>query len=59
VIVLDPRRTPTSRIANLHISFTPGTDLAILNAMANVLINEKLIDEHLRLHRWKSQVQIL
>ena len=45
VIVLDPRRTPTSRIANLHISFTPGTDMAILNAMANVLITEKLIDE--------------
>jgi nitrate reductase NapA len=44
VIVLDPRRTPTSRIANLHISFTPGTDMAILNAMANVLIHEKLID---------------
>jgi nitrate reductase NapA len=51
VIVLDPRRTPTSRIANLHISFTPGTDMAILNAMANVLINEKLIDEDfLRTH---------
>jgi nitrate reductase NapA len=45
VIVLDPRRTPTSRIADLHISFVPGTDLAILNAMANVLIKEGLIDE--------------
>ncbi len=44
VIVLDPRRTPTTRIADLHISFTPGTDLAILNAMANVLITENLVD---------------
>jgi len=45
VIVLDPRRTPTSRIADLHLSFTPGTDLAILNAMAHVLLFEGLADE--------------
>jgi nitrate reductase NapA len=45
VIVLDPRRTPTSRIADLHLSFTPGTDLAILNAMAHVLFAEGLVDE--------------
>jgi nitrate reductase NapA len=45
VIVLDPRRTPTARIADLHLSFTPGTDLAILNAMAHVLVAEGLVDE--------------
>jgi nitrate reductase (cytochrome) len=45
VIVLDPRRTPTARIADLHITFTPGTDLAILNSMAHVLITEGLVDE--------------
>jgi len=45
VVVLDPRRTPTSRVADLHISFTPGTDLAILNAMANVLFAEGFVDE--------------
>jgi len=45
VVVLDPRRTPTARIADLHLSFVPGTDLAILNAMANVLFAEGLVDE--------------
>ncbi len=45
VIVLDPRRTATARIADLHLSFTPGTDLAILNAMAKVLFDEGLVDE--------------
>jgi len=45
VIVLDPRRTPTCRIADLHLSFVPGTDLAILNAMANVLFADGLVDE--------------
>jgi nitrate reductase (cytochrome) len=45
VIVLDPRRTATSRIADLHLAFTPGTDLGILNAMANVLLAEGMADE--------------
>jgi len=45
VIVLDPRRTPTARIADLHLSFRPGTDLAILNAMAHVIVEEGLRDE--------------
>jgi nitrate reductase NapA len=45
IVVLDPRRTPTSRVADLHLSFTPGTDLAILNAMAQVLFAEGLVDE--------------
>lgn len=51
VIVADPRKTLTARIADLHMSFVPGTDLAILNAMAHVIIKEKLynkdfINEH-------------
>jgi nitrate reductase NapA len=45
VVVLDPRRTPTSRIADLHLTFAPGTDLAILNSMAHVLFAEGLVDE--------------
>lgn len=45
VIVADPRRTPTARIADLHLTFTPGTDLAILNAMAHVLVEEGMVDE--------------
>lgn len=45
VIVADPRRTPTARIADLHLTFTPGTDLAILNAMAHVLVAEGMVDE--------------
>ncbi|GEJ56077.1 molybdopterin oxidoreductase family protein [Anaeromyxobacter diazotrophicus] len=45
VIVLDPRRTATSRIADLHLSFKPGADLAILNAMAHVLFAEGLVDD--------------
>ena len=42
IIVVDPRRTNTARIADLHVSFKPGTDLAILNAMAYHIIDEEL-----------------
>jgi len=42
VIVVDPRKTNTARIADEHVSFKPGTDLAILNAMAYVIIQEEL-----------------
>jgi nitrate reductase NapA len=45
LIVADPRRTPTARAADLYIGFTPGTDLAILNAIAHVMVAENLIDQ--------------
>ena len=44
VIVVDPRRTPTARIADLHLQFDPGTDLAIVNAMAHLMVKQGLVD---------------
>lgn len=44
VIVVDPRRTNTSRIADIHLTFKPGTDLALLNGMAHVIFREELDD---------------
>ncbi len=45
LIVIDPRRQALSRLAYKHLSFRPGTDVAMLNAMLNVIITEKLYDE--------------
>ncbi len=45
VINADPRISPTSRIADIHLMFEPGTDLAMLNAMAYVILDEGLADE--------------
>ncbi len=45
VINADPRVSPTSRIADIHIQFEPGTDLALLNSMAYVIIDEGLYDK--------------
>ncbi len=44
IIVADPRRTNTSRLADLHLAFRPGTDLALMHAMAWVIIHEELDD---------------
>jgi len=45
IIVADPRRTRTADIADMLLQFVPGTDLALLNSMAYVIIEEDLIDK--------------
>jgi anaerobic selenocysteine-containing dehydrogenase len=45
VIVVDPRRTETADLADLHLALRPGSDLALLNAMLGIMIRERLIDE--------------
>ena len=44
IIVVDPRKTNTARIADVHVPFKPGTDLALMNSMAYVIIEEELDD---------------
>jgi anaerobic selenocysteine-containing dehydrogenase len=45
VIVVDPRRTETADIADLHLPIRPGADIALLNAMLAVLVEEQLVDD--------------
>jgi formate dehydrogenase major subunit len=45
LIVIDPRRQALSRHAYKHLAFKPGSDVAMLNAMLNVIIEEKLYNE--------------
>lgn len=45
VVIIDPRKTPTNKIADLHLQVIPGYDLAIINAIAKILIDENMIDE--------------
>ena len=42
LIVMDPRGTALKRHATHMLQFTPGTDVAMLNAMLNVIISEQL-----------------
>lgn len=45
VIVVDPRRTETADLADLHLQIRPGSDIALLNTMLAVMIRERMIDE--------------
>jgi assimilatory nitrate reductase catalytic subunit len=44
LIVVDPRRTPTARAADLHLANTPGSDLAVANSLLFVAVEERLLD---------------
>lgn len=44
VIVVDPRRTESCAIADLHLALKPGSDIALYNAFLHVLLREKLVD---------------
>jgi len=45
IIVADPRKTPTAGIADIYIPVAPGTDVALLNSMIYVLIENNLVDQ--------------
>jgi len=45
LIVVDPRQTPTTAQADIHLQVRPGTDGALALAIANVIIHEKLYDQ--------------
>lgn len=45
VIVVDPRRTPTARAADLHVPVAPGGDIALLNALGKQLLGRGCYDQ--------------
>ena len=44
IIVVDPRRTDTCELADLHLAILPGTDVALLHGILHILLWEGLID---------------
>jgi len=44
LIVCDPRKSTMMRYADYQIQFKPGTDVALLNALLNTIIEEQLYD---------------
>ena len=44
IVVVDPRRTETAELADLHLQLLPGTDVALFHAMLHVMVWEDLID---------------
>ena len=44
IIVIDPREVQIGRLADLYLRFRPGTDVAWINGVMNVIISEGLED---------------
>ncbi|MDU1676109.1 MAG: molybdopterin-dependent oxidoreductase, partial [Klebsiella pneumoniae] len=45
IIVCDPRKIETARIADMHIALKNGSNIALLNAIGHVIIEEDLYDK--------------
>src|SRR5215475_14116505 len=58
LIVLDPRRTELHRRATYSIQFKPGTDVALLNAMMQVIIAEGLANQQFIAERTEGYEQL-
>jgi len=46
IIVIDPRVTMFAQMADMHLPIKPGTDVALLNSLAHVILKEGLADEN-------------
>jgi anaerobic selenocysteine-containing dehydrogenase len=46
LIVIDPRRTETAALADIHLAVKPGTDAWLLAALLGVLVADDAIDHH-------------
>jgi anaerobic selenocysteine-containing dehydrogenase len=42
LVVIDPRRTETAELADVHLQLRPGTDAWLLTALAGVIVQEEL-----------------
>lgn len=45
LIVADPRRTPLTEFADIHLQLRPGTDVCLLNGMMNIIRSRNLADK--------------
>jgi formate dehydrogenase alpha subunit len=45
IIIADPRKVPMVRFSELHLNLRPGTDVALLNGIAHVIVKEGLYNK--------------
>lgn len=45
LILIDPRKIELAQFAHMHLRHVPGTDVALVNAMAHVILSEGLQDD--------------
>ncbi|KAA5825491.1 formate dehydrogenase subunit alpha [Saccharopolyspora hirsuta] len=44
LVVVDPRRTELAALADVHLQASPGSNVAVFNGLAHLLIDEDLLD---------------
>jgi len=54
LIVIDPRKIELTRYADVHLQLRPGTNIAVLNGMAHVIIAEGLAEERFIANRTEN-----
>ena len=54
LVVLDPRYTPTAKIADEYVQFKTGTDVALMNGMIKGIIDNDLQDDEFIKNRTKG-----
>jgi anaerobic selenocysteine-containing dehydrogenase len=67
LVIIDPRRSETAEIANIHLAVHPGTDALLIKAMIAIILrqgweNSKYIEEHVegfaKIRGWFEGVDI-
>lgn len=67
LVVVDPRRSETAQLANMHLAIAPGTDALLLKAMITIILgnkweNRKYIEEHVEgfasIRGWFSSLDV-
>jgi formate dehydrogenase major subunit len=58
LILMDPRRTELARLATYTLQFQPDTDVALLNALMHVIIEEGLTDDEFIRTRTKGFAEL-
>ncbi|QOS76981.1 molybdopterin oxidoreductase family protein [Paenibacillus sp. JNUCC31] len=62
IIVIDPRRTATAAMADLHLQVKPGMDALLANMMLKVIMDAGLVDPHFiedRTHGYEQLTYVL
>ena len=58
VVVADPRYTPTAKLADVYLQFKTGTDVALMNGMRKIIIENDLQDDEFIANRTKGYEEL-
>lgn len=63
IIIADPRKIPMVKFADIHLQIRPGSDIALISSMANVILSEGLQNKEFiqekteGFEQWKASIE--